>query len=256
MGSSYKSGFTIIETMLFLAITGALVVGVLVGTGASINIQRYRDSVTSLKSLIQKQYSDALNVQNGVRAKAIACDASASVSETGATQPRGQSDCVVMGKLVTIDNTTVTTSTVIGAGVNSGNLSDVDLIKSYNLSILNSTSETSQLEWGTKIAWPVSGGGAKNPTTPREIAILIVRSPQSGQIYTFSADDIHASLKSMIVAGRSIPGQSQRTICIDSDGLFTGDSMAVSLGVYATGASDIETRSNNTNLVAGVDSKC
>lgn len=257
MGSSYKSGFTLIETMLFLAITGALVVAVLIGTGASINIQRYHDSVTSLKSFIQKQYSDTINVQNELQPTDISCDSNANVGAPGATKPRGQSNCVVMGKHITIDQGTITTRTVIGheGGAPIGS-SEVDLMKSYNLSTLASSAETSQLEWGAQIAWPISGGGARNPTTPRPISILIIRSPQNGEIYTFTADDTNTPLKSMIVAGSGtvpgIYGQSQRTICVDSDGLFVGNNMAVSINAYATSASDVETRSNNL----GFSSKC
>ncbi len=254
----YQPGFTIIETMLFLAITGVLVASILVGTGASMNVQRYRDSVTSLKSLIQKQYSDATNVQNQTPATAISCNSNAVISTSGTTEPRGQSDCVVIGRYLSINQDTVTTKTVIGhSGSTSGSsLSDIDLIKSYNLTTLDSSAETSQLDWGTRIAWPVSGGGAKSPTTPRTIAVLIVRSPQSGQTYTFTSDDITAPIKSMIVAGvgtvAGFPGQAQRTICVDSNGLFASNGMAVSIGAYASGASDIEIRSNN----AGYSSVC
>jgi len=246
--------------MLFLAITGALVVAVLIGTGASINIQRYHDSVTSLKSLIQKQYSDTVNVQNQAQTTNISCDSSANVGTSGDAKPRGQSSCVVMGKHITIDQSTITTSTVIGheGGVPAGS-SEVDLMKSYNLATLPSSTETSQLEWGAQISWPVSGGGFRNPTTPRAISILIIRSPQSGEIYTFTADDVNTPLKSVIVAGLGVTGgiyaQSQRTVCVDSNGLFTGNNMAISINAYATSANDIETRSNNLNL-PGFDSKC
>lgn len=258
MGSSNKNGFTLIETMLFLAITGALVVAVLIGTGASINVQRYRDSVTSLKSLIQKQYSDVLNVQNQRTSTNISCDSNANVGTTGTTAPRGQSDCVVMGKYITINGSDATTSTVIGhpSGTTASDLSDINLIKSYNLSTLPSSDEVSQLEWGTQIAWPMSGSGAKSPQVPRVIAILIIRSPQNGQNYTFTGDDVKASLNSLVVAGPSTPGQGQRTVCLASSGLTNNNDMAISIGAYAASSSDIESRSNATNQSLGIDSQC
>ena len=257
MGSSNKNGFTIIETMLFLAITGALVVAVLIGTGASINVQRYRDSVTSLKSLIQKQYSDVLNVQNQLTSN-ISCDNNAAVGTTGTTAPRGQSDCVIMGKYITINGSDVTTSSVIGhaSGTTTSDLSDINLIKSYNLSTLPSSTETSQLEWGVQIAWPKTGSGAKSPQTPRSIAILVIRSPQNGQNYTFTGDDITVPLKSLVVAGATIPGQGQRTVCLASGGLTNNNDMAISIDTYAASSSDIESRSNATNLSLGIDSQC
>ena len=258
MGSSNKTGFTLIETMLFLAITGALVVAVLIGTGASINVQRYRDSVTSLKSLIQQQYSDAVNVQNQSLPTNVSCDSNANVSTTGTTLPRGQSDCVLMGKYMTISGGYVTTSTVVGhaSGTTTPDLSDIALIKSYNLSTLPSSTETSQLDWGTQIAWPKSGSGSKSPNTPRSIAILVIRSPQSGQNYTFTGDDITVPLKSLVVAGLGNPGQMQRTICVASDGLTNNNDMAISINAYAASSSDIESRSNAINLSLGINSQC
>jgi len=87
----YRDGFTIIETMLFLGITGLLIVGILAGTGNSISIQRYRDSVTSLQSMLQMQYSNVENVSNNSVA-AKSCGAK--------TSPRGQSDCVILGRFI------------------------------------------------------------------------------------------------------------------------------------------------------------
>ena len=59
-----SAGFTIIETMLVLAITGALVAAMFVGIGTSISIQRYRDAVTTFKDTLQEQYSALANVSN------------------------------------------------------------------------------------------------------------------------------------------------------------------------------------------------
>ena len=53
-----KKGFTIIETMLVLSVTGLLSVGIMVGWSVNINRQRYDDSVNTFKSDIQQIFSD------------------------------------------------------------------------------------------------------------------------------------------------------------------------------------------------------
>lgn len=58
-----RRGFTIIEVMLFLAISGFLLVGILVGTGAGIARQRYTDSVQHVAQILREQYSAVINTQ-------------------------------------------------------------------------------------------------------------------------------------------------------------------------------------------------
>lgn len=247
MGTNNKHGFTIIETMLFLAITGLMVLAILVGTGATINIQRYRDSVTTLKSFLQQQYTDVANVRNEARLTDLSCDSNAVVSETaGATKPRGQGDCVIIGRFVVINNTSTEVSMVVGYGSSSpGANNDIKDLKAYKLSLLPGSTEQRELEWGTNIAWPKEGQGSINPTSPRTIAILFLRSPISGLNYTFTADDTTTSLSDMIIAGVSVVGgQSARRLCVDSAGLFDGG-LSVYINPYASGPSSIETRSND-----------
>jgi type II secretory pathway pseudopilin PulG len=248
MSVTNKAGFTIIETMLFLAITGLLVVGILAGTGTSINIQRYHDSVSSFKAVLQQQYADVATVQNGERSDGLSCD-SAAILGTSGSLSRGQTDCVVMGRYLTIDSQAVAVSTVIGHPKTSGSYdSDIAELKDYNLAVLPASTENSTLEWNAQIAWPVAGDGA-HPTdsTPRAISLLIVRSPTSGLIYTFSNDSITVPLAGMIIGGNMIPGQGQRRICINpnSGGFGFGGGMAVLVGAYASSASSIQVRSND-----------
>src|SRR4029450_12347478 len=98
MGTKTQSGFTLIEVMLFLAVTGLLAMGILAGSGAAINQQRYRDSVNSLKSDIQQQYSEVTSVINS-RGANWECNANGVISDTGgpAGEARGRSDCVMLG---------------------------------------------------------------------------------------------------------------------------------------------------------------
>src|SRR5680860_466471 len=132
-----KNGFTIIETMLFLGISGMLIVGILIGTGTSINVQRYHDSVTSFKSFLQQQYSDVSNIRNESITNPCYGD------ETQ-NNPRGQSDCVVLGRYITtLDSKSFTVKSVIGY-IPAYSLSpdnDVDALKLYNITISPSTSD-------------------------------------------------------------------------------------------------------------------
>lgn len=120
MNRQHTGGFTIIETMLFLAITSLLAVMVLVGVSANIDQQRYRDTVNSLKSYLQEQYSQAVNINN-IRAVSTGCSLSGSsltIGPAGGTEDwqRGaHKDCVVLGRYVQSDDgVTITSGPVIG----------------------------------------------------------------------------------------------------------------------------------------------
>lgn len=60
----WRSGFTIIEVTLFLAITGLLFVGIMVGTQTSINQQRSYDSIQSFVEFLRSVYSGVTNPQS------------------------------------------------------------------------------------------------------------------------------------------------------------------------------------------------
>ena len=59
-----KHGFTIVEVSLFLALSGFLMVGLILGANISIARQRYNDSVNSFADFIRGAYADTLNVAN------------------------------------------------------------------------------------------------------------------------------------------------------------------------------------------------
>lgn len=263
MGMQRTQGFTILETMLFLGVTGLLIIGTLVGIGASLNVQRYRDGVQSLKSLVQDQYSQTKDVVNDHN-NSWKCAANAQVSQGGANSgtERGQSNCVLLGRYMIINQSTVSIQNVVGNQVASTTVgTDIQLLKANYVVALNSSSATtSTLEWGAKIAWPQSGTGSQPSGTARSIGILLVQSPDSGITYTFTVDtpkDMTATsgtdLFNMMVTGNNVSqligsatirGQDQRTICIDPS-TFTGFSgTAIYLDAYATNSTAIETQTN------------
>lgn len=265
MGTHKTSGFTIIETMLVLAITGALVAGLFVGIGTSINAQRYRDAVETFKLTLQTQYAELSSVINS-RDDNWVCDGQASTEASGVVV-RGQSDCLLIGRLVTVNQSDISIYTVLGREQSTPDIDDNDIERlrtNYALNISNVEAERTTLEWGTQIAWPVEGAGSRGngqPTTPRSLSILYVRSPDSGQMYTFSNSDAPdevtgAYLQSMLVEGNAVPGQGERIVCINSNGFFVGDDRSVVIGRFAAVPSAIETSTNEIIANEGRDTRC
>jgi len=250
MGTLHRdAGFTIIETMLFLAISGLLIVTLLAGTGASINIQRYRDSVQTFKNYLQNQYADVASVSND-RDNNWACDTNAFTEVTaGVGEVRGQSKCVIIGKYVTVVGSKTTEYSVTAfSPTTTATGGDIDKLKTqYVLNVAASSKEESTLEWGTSLAWPAQDSKAGSE---RSVAILIIRSPDSGLLYTFTSNTVPENpspdtLKTLLVTGASTPGQGAQTLCLDSTGLFTGENLSVYIAPFATGPSAIENRSND-----------
>jgi len=266
-----QAGFTVIETVLFLAVTGALIAGLLGGIGIALNNQRYIDSVQSFKSLLQSQFSDLDTVAND-RSDNWQCSSNAETSQssTGSPVPRGQSDCFILGRYVVIDQGAVSMTDVIGTevgGTTSGTGNDIDLLKAnYHLNLSTAFTEVERLEWDTQIAWPKTGASdhdtPKSSPTPRALVILMIRSPTSGTVYTFTKDPVsdseldptrvgEADLFNMIKGGDAVPGQGDRLICLESNGLSTSGNTGFYIEAYATNSSAIQTRSNDTKVVGG-----
>ncbi len=226
-----KAGFTIIETMLFLGITGLLIMGVLAGTGTSINIQRYRDSITSLQAFFQQQYSDVSNVSNDSLSNACYGDGSTD-------NPRGQSDCVILGRYITTtnDNHILSVKSVIGSipADSSGATNDLMSLQQYRLQVSPIAANNYEIEWGSSAVMPGSD-------TPASFSVLIVRSPLSGILRTF-IDPTKTVIDSNVATLVSQTALEQSAkVCVNSNGLFAGNKMAVLINAATTSASGIET---------------
>lgn len=238
MKPTKTDGFTIIEVMLFLAITAFLIMGILIGTGTSINTQRYRDSVSSLQSFFQEQYSEVSNVEND-RSDTLSCNGVSNL---------GQSDCVILGKYIASDSGnsgSLVIKSVIGTippsqVVNNNN--DVDVLKQYVIKISPVDSEVYDLEWGATLVNKEIDG-----KQPMYISMLILRSPSSGVIRTFMTsttdpgqivqdDDIGSSL----LKQELLKSSNATTMCVDSNGMFTGARSAIVISPDATGSTGIE----------------
>lgn len=236
MGAKTENGFTIIEIMLFLAVTGLLAAAILVGSGVAIGQQRYRDSVSTLKSYIQQQYSEVTNVVNS-RGKAWVCDSSGNIIESAAAgEARGTSDCVLLGRYTTINDTgtKLTTSDVIGyrtPGASKASSDITELTANYKLAVSPIDQETEDISWGAQVV-------KQKTTTPMPLSILIIRSPLSGSVLTFTSEGVQTDIKSLVAATNMT---SKKELCVNADaGSFVGSRLSVRIDAYATSQSAIQ----------------
>jgi type II secretory pathway pseudopilin PulG len=231
MKASNTAGFTIIETMLFLGITGLLVMGILVGAGTSINIQRYHDSVASLQSTLQQQYSEVANVSNESTG-GLECYGNSQ------TTPVGQSDCVIVGRYIsTANGSSLSIKSVVGYISSATSFSsiqnDIDAINAINIQVSPVNGQTYDIEWGSSLVRP----GGSNPLA---FSMLVLRSPVSGVVRTFIdpnaaiADSNISTLVNQTALTQSVKA------CVNSNGLFTGGKSAVFISPSSTSASGVE----------------
>lgn len=231
-----QSGFTIIETILFLSISSLLAVGLMFGVGTSINRERYHDSVRSLQSEIQQVYNDVINTHNS-RDDNWKCDSSGVNKENGTATAIGQSDCFILGKYITPskDGSSLNIKNVVG--LSSPNITsstnDIEALSESNIMIAGNLDEVYQIEWGAYLA-------QANSINPMSFSILILRSPSSGLIRTFTSNnnttsesDIKNLLKQQFLL-------TPAKLCVDSKGLSNGPKMAIQINANATGTDSVE----------------
>ena len=183
--SRRHSGFTLIEVSLFLAITGILFVGIAVGTQNSIFQQRFNDSVQSFAEYLRSAYSDVTNVRN---------------------DGNGRSDKAIYGKLITFGENTDLAGNEIGSGTaifsynviadaEGGGTGDaLSILSNLGATVVVKDDESSGYKpagfaddykprWSAAIQMPAGAGeDAKKSFVG---ALLIVRHPDSGTVYTY-----------------------------------------------------------------------
>jgi type II secretory pathway pseudopilin PulG len=246
MGTKTNTGFTIIETMLFFAVAGVLAAGIFAGSSVSINQQRYKDSVNSLKSFIQQQYSETTNASSD-RAGVESCSASAVVLQapaSGQSEARGTSECILLGRLITIDNTgtKLTASNVVGYRTPRAaeEISDIlEIKKNYKLGISPIGQEKSEVAWSAVIV-------KKQTTQPTAVSILILRSPLSGSIMTYASQGTVSNLQSMITLANS---NKSTELCVNpASGTLQDRRMAVQISPFASSQGAIQVPLESSNV--------
>ena len=180
-----KCGFTIVEVSLFLALSGFLMVGLILGANISIARQRYNDSVNNFTDFIRNAYADTLNVSN-------------SIDQSGRTQT------AVYGKFITFGEpdagSTIYAYDIVGKAISSSAATSAtvlemlkselaaNIIKSDCASAVCANSFYNMrsyiIPWDGELQNPNNADGSMNKTLFSG-AVMVVRSPTTGGIRTY-----------------------------------------------------------------------
>ena len=179
-----RRGFTLVEVSLFLAITAAIFVSIAVGTQNSIFQQRYNDAVQNFAEFLRSIYSQVTNVQS---------------------EGDGRSGYAIYGKLVNFENDNgnnkITTYNVVGkvAEDDLGNDNVLERLKKLNADVVLNKGDGEKIKyepvgfvenyrprWASQIQ--TTGGWNDDKYNVYTGALLIVRHPSSGTVYTFSSN--------------------------------------------------------------------
>lgn len=249
-----SAGFTIIEVMLFLGMTGMLFLMVFLGTGSMASRQRFTDSTDNLQAFFQSQYDQVLNGVN-TRDGTTVCAA-----ET--IRPGASKVCLLLGKIIVKENattlktyyvmsTTKLPDNLVGTGV-----SDVDKLKGVTLDV-SAEDSTYELKWGAEVdsltrsthPYPVGPGRGEVK------AIAFLRVPDSEHIVSLYYEHLSGAAKGLEwvlihdATGAYNPTGSETdpslAVCLKNEADFTGSSVrsAVYFG-QGRGAGNITTNYN------------
>lgn len=238
-----SDGFTVIEVLLFLAITGLMFATMIVSVTTALNNQRYNDSVRSLQSKVQEQYAALLSIEND------------GTEDRCSGAVRGRGDCFIVGRLMTFggDSSVAIRQLAVRYGSEIPLASDeITVLAGEGMQYIDlGAVDDYSLEWGSEVKKPE--GNRTQAARPNDsLSILLVRSPFSGSIYTFSGNAITSSspsnenIKSLI---NNENYNKNTALCVSYWGIGGGDDRYVYIKKNASAASYIETHTD-----ASVDS--
>lgn len=239
-------GFTIIEVMLFLAISASMLIGVFVVSGSLISQTRFTDSLRGLESFLKREYEE---VSSGVNTRgSVAC--SGSDVSTG-TQNPGTSGCLLLGRVIIFraGTSVVESLTVVGSESTTSPSSSASLetiLAAYTPKTVPSSLTTYTIPWSGSF----TAGRRQGPPPAPANAIAILRSPTSSQIgiYHFSTTLNVATanpLSTYLIAEAS---NTVASYCVDSGDGPTGSRKGAIDFMRAQGSTAIEA---NFDLSAG-----
>lgn len=265
-----RDGYTIVEVMIFLAISGLMLSMAMIGSGNLARQARYSDSINSFHSMLQRTYEE---VANGVNVRQKEDDDC--VLGGGLSRAPGTDQCVLLGKVASFDynnGTTVFIRYVTDSPVSySTDGTPQQQIVASLPRVSDTASETYELSWGASFQVASRDTNRTDtlnhpakPGTSRAIInnVAFLRSPAGSQIipyYFYSASTSSADVQAgMRLAIASYTGANRSTdtrayLCVTNRQEWTTANAPVSailLGV-GQGSVAIDTKFNPTRISTG-----
>lgn len=210
-----KHGFTIIEVILFLAISSALSALLMVGVGTAIARQQYNEATQSFSGFLKSEYSRVVNVEND-REQGQTCPITG--ADAGATK-RGQSECVVVGRYIRSD------------GPDGQNYKAYPVYAAENdLGAwrygLGAEDTDYGVQWGAKTRLSTQSDGAAN------VSVIMYRDPTVGNlaIRTDSRQYSNSDISEFVSNEDTLDGNS-RQICVYDTAWLSNERRSIFLGI-------------------------
>ena len=211
MASKTKKGFTIIEVILFLAVSGAIIAGVIATTSGTLSRRRYDDAVNDIVSHLRSIYSNAMNTEISFVDDNISLPCG---NSTEMMMGKGRSNCVVYGTAAFVDVSDgvmrIQTSKIVGKEYVEGSedaadpLFDTAVVWDKSVRRLVSTTpvigynnadnlamslsgDVYRAKWGTSFTMASSPTGSLSLCNYSDSAfsVIVFRDPKTGELTSF-----------------------------------------------------------------------
>lgn len=221
MRTHREGGFTVIEVIMFLAITGLLLMVAMTGVSSRIAVARFSDSTRGFESFLQQQYDEVINGVNA-RSGNETCEDGGEFINPGLTSTPGMSSqCLLLGKYIYFrkGSSMVTVYQIVGRDPSDINNSDGDMVAIQEAEphvVTSVGSRNYSIPWDAPVYDTRRDNGASEGSEVD--SFLIIRSPVSSsiQLYTFLGGDPTTVAPNIEARINTSNLGKQTNICINS----------------------------------------
>lgn len=253
-----RAGFSLVEVMLVLSIVFVLFVAMVGMVQESINRQRYKDAVVSLKDFFQRQYNEVQNValDTGVQSVHSNCD-----NSTVRGINRGRTNCYVIGRLINLqvedgasvakvdqvvyqaDETSEHHNSLV---FNDFNLKEANIMTA-NFKTYGTEVDKYPVEWGGRLHLP----GSPSSEILNNVSIFIFRSPETGSVRTHILPTGSASPTNLKNILNDSTLNNNLEMCVEAESGSVLKKRAVRISGGSSNASGVEIPPRGDNKAKG-----